>query len=75
MSDNKDNNALRTIILSAICIPVIIWLLYNAYQKNQQSGVETTACSTKCTAQGFAGYDFKWSVFAGPKCTCLNAPS
>ncbi|MDE1920480.1 MAG: hypothetical protein KGI24_03430 [Candidatus Omnitrophica bacterium] len=63
----------RPLIVSVICIPVIAWLFYNAYQKYQQSGVQTTACENKCTQAGYAGYEFKWPMFSPPQCTCLSS--
>jgi len=71
--ENKENNSLRTVIISVIFIPIIIWLLYSAYQKNQESGAQTTACEKKCTETGYPGYAFQWPIFSGPKCTCLSS--
>jgi len=70
---NKENTFLRTVIISVICLPIIGWLLYNAYQKSQESGIETTACQEKCTGQGYSGYDFQWPMFSGPKCACIGS--
>jgi len=70
---NKENNFLRTIIISVVCIPLIIWLLYNAYQKNEESSGKTTECQQQCTAQGYSGYSFQWPMFSGPKCSCIGS--
>ncbi len=75
MSDqnqNKEDNFLRTLLISIICIPLIIWLLYNGYQKSLQSSTKSIACEKRCTDQGHAGYEFKWPMFSGPKCTCID---
>lgn len=69
---SKDNNFLRTVLISVICIPIIAWLLYSAYEKNQRSATETAACQDACTKQGYNGYDFKWPIFSGPQCACLG---
>ena len=46
---HKDNHFLRTAIISAICIPVIVWLLYNAYQKSKDSSIKTiTSVNHSC---------------------------
>jgi len=72
--DEKKSDVLRTVIISVICIPLIIWLLYNAYHKTQESPLLTTACSSRCTAQGYPGYDFKWPMLSSPQCTCIGSP-
>jgi len=75
--DNKDKKQddrfLRTLLISVICVPLIFWLLYNAYQKKEESTNRVTACAQQCIAQDYAGYDFQWPIFSGPKCTCLGA--
>ena len=71
--NNKEDNFLRKLLVSAICIPLIILLLYNAYQKDQESGIKTTACRQQCADQGYSGYDFQWPMFSGPKCSCLSS--
>jgi len=70
--EDKDLAFLRTVIVSVICIPVIVWLFYSAYQKNQQSGARTSACEKQCIERGYNGYSFKWSMFSDPACTCLG---
>ena len=68
----KNDTFLRTVIISVICLPIIAWLLYNAYQKSQESPIKTTACSDTCTTQGYPGYDFKCPCFQAPQCTCIG---
>jgi hypothetical protein len=71
--NKKESNFLRTVLIAVICIPIIIWLLYNAYQKSQESGEKTTACEKMCTDQGYSGYQFQWPMLSAPKCSCIGS--
>jgi hypothetical protein len=72
---NKKNESdfLRTLLVCAVCIPLIIWLLYSAWEKKQQSGPQTIACQKKCSESGYPGYSFQWGMLSQPTCTCLSS--
>lgn len=72
---NNDKEFLRKVLLSVIFIPVIAWLIYFAYKKNEEAPIKTKECQQKCTQQGYPGYNFNWSVFSVSKCTCLGESS
>ncbi len=71
-SQDGDSKFSRIVILSVICIPIIVGLIYFAYTKNEQAPIKTKECEKKCTEQGFPGYDFKWSIFSDSRCSCVG---
>ncbi len=73
--DKRDIELLRSIILAVIFVPIIVWLLYYAYTKNQDAPAKIAQCAKKCTSQGYSGYNFTWPFFVAPKCTCLGEPA
>jgi hypothetical protein len=68
----KEDDFLRSALIAVIAIPIILWLLYYAYEKNQKSPAKMAACEQKCTERGHAGFEFSWPVFGGPKCQCID---
>jgi len=70
--DSNTTNSIRTIILAIIFLPIIVWLLRFAYKKNTESGKRTDACKMQCSDSGYPGYSFKWAIFSGPQCECLE---
>jgi hypothetical protein len=69
---DQEDRLFYTFLMALICVPLAAWLLYSGYQKNQQSASKTAACEKRCTALGHAGYDFKWPMFSGPQCACID---
>ena len=79
-NDSKSNQEgdvrfLRTVLVSAICIPLIVGLIYFAYTKKEQAPIKNKECEQKCTQEGYSGFDFKWSVFSDSKCACFGEKS
>lgn len=72
MTDAVQNHSVRTLILALVFLPVIGYLLYFGYRKNTESEEQTRLCQEECSAQGHAGYDFKWSALSQPQCQCLD---
>jgi len=68
-----NQGTMRTAVLFIIIVPVVAYLLYFAYQKNTQSQEKADQCQDQCSEQGAAGYEFKWSIFSGPQCACLES--
>ncbi len=70
----RDNpiGSMRTIILFALIVPVIIYLLHFAYIKNKESESRANECQASCIEQGHDGHSFKWDIFSGPQCECLD---
>lgn len=68
------NNTLRTVIFFVVAVPLIIWLIMFADNKNKQSKVKARQCEEQCTAKGYQGYDFQWQMLSGPNCSCVGTP-
>ncbi|MCK5579722.1 MAG: hypothetical protein KAJ18_00455 [Candidatus Omnitrophica bacterium] len=62
----------RTVIMFIVVVPVVAYLLHFAYKKNTESAERATRCQEECFADGYPGYDFKWDVLSGPRCSCLG---
>ncbi len=75
MPKADQRNYLRTLIWVIIAVPVIAYLLYFAYQKNTESATRAKQCETKCTDQGYGGYEFQWNILSGPVCKCFKSSS
>ncbi len=73
MSKNENPLPIRTIVLAVIVVPLVAYLLYFAYKKNSESEAKANQCQTECSEKGYNGYDFKWTILAGPKCGCFDA--
>lgn len=73
--NTKDAQFVRTVIVSAIFIPIIMGMLYYAYTKNQDTPAQIKKCAQKCSSQEYSGYNFLWPFLSKPQCTCLESPA
>ena len=67
-----DKFPFRTIILAIIFLPVIAYLGFYAIKKSTESEKRARQCQEQCTQKGHAGYEFKWTIFSGPVCQCIQ---
>ena len=64
---------MRTVILFAICVPIIFFLVNYAQKKNRESEIRMKQCETQCREQGYDGHIFKWGITGGPNCECIRS--
>jgi len=72
MADQKNAASTRTVVLFIMIVPIIAYLLFFAYKKNNESAEKASQCQSTCHDEGYDGYNFKWTILSGPQCTCLE---
>ena len=68
----EQKNSLRTVVFLVIGLGLIGWLVMFSVRKNNESGQRSQQCETECAAKGHAGFEFRWDIFSGPVCQCID---